>query len=123
MREWVLPDDLTAAAVARGHVAEALDAIAVVGEAQEDAILIASELAANAARYGAAPLTIRLETMSRRLRITVGNHGESPDPQIRVAEPHAAHGRGLAMIKGLAEDVGWDREADRLEVWADVALP
>jgi serine/threonine-protein kinase RsbW len=121
--EWVLPDDMSAARVARSLVERSLASMGVTGESRDDAVLIASELAANGVRHGEPPVTLRLATHDDRLRITVANHGASPDPRILTADPDAEHGRGLAMVEALAAEVGWDRDADRLDVWADIVLP
>ena len=123
IHEWVLPDDLTAARAARALIDEALDAAGVGGEPRDDAILIASELAANGVRHGKPPISLTLSIHGDRLRITIANHGDSLDPRIVAADPHAPHGRGLAMVEALATEVGWERDADRLDVWAEIALP
>ena len=120
--EWELPDDLTAARVARQHTAEALRGESAADESVDDAVLIASELAANAVRHGTPPVLLRIQRIGDRVRITVSNHGDSPDPRILTAEPGAPHGRGLAMVEALAVEVGWGREGDRLDVWAEVAV-
>lgn len=122
IREWVLPDDLTAAREARSHVDHTLAGMGVTGEPRDDAILVASELAANGVRHGKPPITLRLTEFDDRLRITVGNHGDSADPRIITADPDASHGRGLSMVERLAAEVGWERDGDRLDVWADIAL-
>lgn len=122
MVEWVLPDDLTAARAARAHVADALASRGVPDATADDVILVASELAANALRHGSPPALLRLEYGDGRIRVTVSNHGGSSDPQIMDAAADAGHGRGLAMVQDLAEEVGWKRDGDRLDVWAEVAV-
>lgn len=118
--EWVLPDDLTAARAAREHVARDLGERGVAGAVVDDAVLIASELAANAVRHGSPPALLRLDYSPDLIRITASNHGSSPDPRILTADPDAGHGRGLAMTEALASKVGWSRDGDRLDVWAEV---
>jgi len=120
--EWLLPDDLTAAHAAREHVSDALAGGHLTNDVLHDLVLIASELAANAVRHGSPPALLRLDRDDSSVRITVSNHGESPDPRILTAEPGADHGRGLAMVEQLADSVGWERHGDRLDVWAEVAL-
>lgn len=122
MVEWVLPEDLAAAHAARKHVTQALDGVGLPVAVLDDLVLIASELAANAVRHGSPPARLRLDRDAVRIRITVSNHGDAPDPRILTAEPHADHGRGLAMVEQLADRVGWARDGDRLDVWAEVAL-
>lgn len=118
--EWTLPADLSAAREARTRVAHDTGARRVTASAADDLVLIASELAANAVRYGQPPVVLRLDYLPDRIRLTVSNHGDSPDPRIVVAQEDAGHGRGLAMVEQLASAVGWDREGDRLDVWAEV---
>ena len=120
--EWVLPDDLTAAQAARAHVADDLGRRGVPDAAADDVILVASELAANAIRHGSPPALLRLEYADGRVRVTVSNHGGSPDPRIVDAAPDAGSGRGLAMVQAIADEVGWQRDGDRLDVWAELAV-
>lgn len=120
--EWALPDDLTAAREARVLVSEDLGRRGIPDGIADDVVLIASELAANAVRHGQPPVTLRLEFDADRVRVVVGNHGSMADPHITAAGEEQGHGRGLAMVESLASDVGWSREGDRLDVWADVSL-
>ena len=120
--EWVLPDDLTAAQAARAHVADDLGRRGVPDAAADDVILVASELAANAIRHGSPPALLRLEYADGRVRVTVSNHGGSPDPRIVDAAADAGSGRGLAMVQAIADEVGWQRDGDRLDVWAELAV-
>jgi serine/threonine-protein kinase RsbW len=121
IEEWTLPDDLSAAPAAREHIHARL-----VGRlpphSVDDLVLIASELAANAVRHGEPPAVLRLETTDEVARSTVSSHGGTTAPKVLDAGDDADHGRGLAMVQALASDVGWQRDGDRLDVWADVEL-
>ena len=121
-QEWLLPDDLTAAQAAREHVIDAVAPDGLTGDVVDDLVLIASELAANAVRHGSPPALLRLDRGDASIRVTVSNHGDAPDPRILTADPHADHGRGLAMVEQMADRVGWERDGDRLDVWAEVAI-
>jgi anti-sigma regulatory factor (Ser/Thr protein kinase) len=120
--EWTLPEDLTAARVAREHVTAFLAERRVPEGTADDLVLIASELAANAIRHGAPPASLRLDDDHGRIRVTVSNHGDAPDPRVLTADLSSGHGRGLAMVETMADEVGWSREGDRLDVWAEVSL-
>jgi anti-sigma regulatory factor (Ser/Thr protein kinase) len=117
--EWVLPADLSAAHAARDHVADALVRRGVAHAIADDIVLVASELAANAIRHGSPPARLTLDCTAERIRVTVSNHGASGEPRILDAPVDAGHGRGLAMVRELAEQVGWERDGDRLDVWAE----
>ena len=122
MAEWMLPADLSAARVAREHVEAFLDERSIAGEISKDLVLIASELAANAIRHGAPPALLCVSHEHGRIRITVSNHGGSPDPRVLSPDPESGHGRGLAIVETLADDVGWSRDGDRLDVWAEIRI-
>ena len=121
-QEWLLPDDLTAAQAAREHVADAIAQSRLADDVVDDLVLIASELAANAVRHGSPPLGLRLDGGADRVRVTVSNHGDGPDPRIVAADTDSGHGRGLAMVEQMADGVGWARDGDRLDVWAELVL-
>jgi len=121
-QEWLLPGDLTAAQAAREHVIDALAPDGLADEVVDDLVLIASELAANAVRHGSPPALLRLDRSAASIRVTVSNHGDAPDPRILTTEPGAEHGRGLAMVEQMADRVGWERDGDRLDVWAELGL-
>lgn len=120
--EWVLPDDLSAARAARVHVADDMANRGVPESVADDIVLVASELAANAIRHGSPPALLRLDYAGGRVRVTVSNHGGTADPRVLEAAPDAGHGRGLAMVHALADEVGWERDGDRLDVWAEFPL-
>lgn len=120
--EWVLPDDLSAAGAARVRVADDLRRRGVPDAAAGDLVLIASELAANAIRHGSPPALLRLDYSDERVRVTVSNHGSASDPRILDATDEAGHGRGLAMVQSLSDAMGWDRDGERLDVWAERAV-
>jgi anti-sigma regulatory factor (Ser/Thr protein kinase) len=124
--EWVLPEDLTAASAARGHVTDALTEVGVTDDALDDAVLVASELAANAARHGRPPFILSIQLLDRQVRITVGDHGDSGGPVLADADgavdTDSGHGRGLALVTALSRAIGWSRSGARLDVWADLDL-
>jgi anti-sigma regulatory factor (Ser/Thr protein kinase) len=118
----VLPDDLSAAEAARHHVAEELARQSVDDEVADDAILVASELAANAVRHGRPPVTLALEYRDGRVRISVHDSGHGTDPRSPAPSTTSGSGRGLAIVRDIAVDHGWDRDDDGLTVWAELEL-
>lgn len=84
----------------------------------DNAALIASELAVNAIRHGLPTAALTLERSPDGIRISVKGTSPHGDPTLGAAGDTATSGRGLAIIAGLAEAWGWDREGDQLTVWA-----
>lgn len=114
-----LPTAPTAAREARAAVHAALSEWNL-RECLDDALLVVSELATNAVRYGAAPIVLRLVRIDGTVRIAVqdGNSVEGPQPQSPgQTEPS---GRGLHLIAALSNRWGWDATADGKTVWAEV---
>ena len=68
-----------------------------------DAQLVVSELVANATEHGESPCRLRLHITAAALTVEV--HDDSPRmPRSPVAGSSAERGRGLAMVRCLAED-------------------
>ncbi len=120
--EWVLPADLTAARAAREHVATELGRRDLADDIVHDAVLVSSELAANAIRHGRPPVVLRLDFRADSMRISVHDHGEAANPEPASAATTQGHGRGLAIVDELSIDTGWERDASGTTVWADLAL-
>lgn len=113
---WKLPTDLSAARAAREHVAATL-----IGRPEcDDAVLVASELAANAVRHGRPPYELRLEVDPDTVLVTVTNHGDQFAPNMEEPDPYSDSGRGLEIVRALAQTVGSWRDGDNLGVWARV---
>jgi hypothetical protein len=85
----------------------------------DDAVQIASELAANAIGHGEPPVELLLDVAPDRVRISVSSVS-ARDPRPRVATLDDVRGRGLAIVAQLSHDWGWHRAEGRLHVWADL---
>lgn len=116
-RSWGLPADLAAAGRARTHVS----ALLADHDAADDAALIASELVANAVEHGDPPIELSVEETRGRLRITVSSAETASLPEARSATAEDRRGRGLTIVESLAEEWGWQREGDRILVWAELS--
>ncbi|MBA2609093.1 MAG: ATP-binding protein [Actinobacteria bacterium] len=91
--------------------------------AVEDAVLIASELAANAVTHANSAFTICVEETTSHVRIEVRDRGEGA-PTLRRPRPEEAYGRGLRIVSELARSWGVDEHPEGGKtVWADIALP
>jgi anti-sigma regulatory factor (Ser/Thr protein kinase) len=98
-------------------VGKALSGRAVV----DDAVLVASELVANAIEHGGGTIDLRLDLEEGAVRIQVTNEGTAGVPAVRTASTDDDGGRGLAITQELAARWGWGREAGRTTVWAEFA--
>lgn len=120
-RGWTLPEGPEAAGAARRHVAE----VAAGRPDLDDALLVVSELCANALLHGEPPLELRTSIDGSALRIEVANRsradgaGALASPR-SMPDPDAVRGRGLAIVERLAADWGWKDDAGRTTVWAEL---
>lgn len=117
-----LPKALTSAALARRFVTDTL-AEWSLGAISDAALLVASELAANAVTHADSAFRIQLSLTPRTLRIDVVDFGYGT-PEPRPPSTSAEHGRGLLLIDALTTAWGIDDSADEGKiVWAELALP
>lgn len=116
-----LPADATAPGLARAIVRTALDTWPA--DLIEDAELIASELAANAVRHGAPPISIEVVSEPGGAVITVFDHGSGIDGPWPGPKEDAEGGRGLLLIERLAQTWGWAQSGGQTSFWAELAEP
>jgi hypothetical protein len=113
---------------ARALVRSAL-AEAQLGDLTDDACLVVSELAGNAARQrvgdGSPVVLIRLRPTHRSVLIEVGDHSLQPPPRASCRQPDASacDGRGLPIVLSLSARAGWYRRNGWKVVWARVRVP
>ncbi|WP_432038498.1 ATP-binding protein [Streptomyces cucumeris] len=91
----------------------------------DDALLVASELVANADQHAAGaggPLEIRLTFRTGQVIIAVSD-AEPRRPVYRPADSGAESGRGLAIVGALAQAHGCRFSAGRKTVWARITVP
>ncbi|MEV8565175.1 ATP-binding protein [Streptomyces sp. NPDC051322] len=100
-----LPAEECRVRTVRRFVSALLTQWSVVGDAQDRAVLIVSELAANAAQHGRTDMTVALCLVGRALHVDVVDSGEPTvtrtGPTVGMAEDE--HGRGLDMVTALAD--------------------
>lgn len=109
-------------AVARRFVRRTLDGV-VPDDVAADLQLIVSELFSNAVEHGDAErVTVRLELQPGTAEVTVDS--ESPAPDVgpvaswRVPDEDAVNGRGLGIVRSIADVVHVAREPGRFVVTA-----
>ncbi|MET9544166.1 ATP-binding protein [Streptomyces sp. NPDC006627] len=85
----------------------------------EDMMLVASELATNALRYGTV-LGFRLILTSDKVAIVVTD-GSVDTPYVRKAAPDEEHGRGMLLVETFASD--WGVRPDGMATWCTFTIP
>ncbi len=99
-----LPHDPTSLAVAREHVRVKLHAWALP-LLVDVAVLVVSELAANAVEHAQTGFDLRLEVRNAALRVEVVDRGAG-SPALSVPGELATRGRGLLLVSQLAASWG-----------------
>ena len=117
-----LPDDLSSVADARRFVKQQVAAWGITGPL-DDALLVVSELAANALTHARSSYRLRISATAMVLRIEVDDAGAgTPEPQPLTDTEE--HGRGLHLVDALAASWGMESgESGGKRVWAELALP
>jgi CheY-like chemotaxis protein len=116
-----LPDDLRSVSTARGFVRKKL-AEWGIDAPLDDALLVTSELAANALTHARSSYRLRLSVSDQALRIEVADTGSgTPEPQPPTETEE--HGRGLHMVGVLAASWGMESAGSGKRVWAELPLP
>ena len=117
-----LPDDLASVATARRFVRDKL-AEWGIDTSVDDALLVVSELAANALTHAESSYRVRLAATGPALRIEVEDDGTgTPEPQPLTDTEE--HGRGLHLVGALAASWGMDvATGGGKRVWAELAIP
>ncbi len=89
--------------------------------ATEVCLLLTSELVTNALLYARSDVVLRVLIDSTMVRISV--HDDSLVPPVpRPSQTEDTSGRGLALVKGLANDWGVTLNGQGKEVWFEVPL-
>lgn len=105
-----LPDDATAASVARNWVGDALTSL---GRADlvESAKLSTSEIVTNAIIHSLPPITIRLRGTKEQPRIEILDSSSLPPlVDLDIDEDLSTYGRGLTIVAATSAHWGWDRD-------------
>lgn len=108
--EYLLPDEAASAGRARGLTSRFLThprhratcVTAVTAERIDDVKLVVSELVANATEHGKSGCRLRLQMTDGRVTVEVYDDNPIP-PRIRPFTADGESGRGLAMVRCLAQ--------------------
>lgn len=99
------PARVDCVALLRGRASALLAAWALADEECDDAVLVVSELLTNAATHGRSHMDLTLTLYGHTLEILVTDQGpQVVHPALDVEDPDE-HGRGLAIVAALAQDV------------------
>jgi anti-sigma regulatory factor (Ser/Thr protein kinase) len=91
----------------------AVDALGDVAPDILDSIAVmVSELATNSVRHAASAFTIAVEHDHQRIRVAVSDAGDRL-PRLRTPEPREPSGRGLQIVRALADEWGVTEAADK----------
>lgn len=117
-----LPRQLSSVRLARRFVADRLRTWRL-GDILDDALLVTSELTANAITHAGSSCQIRLTLSETSLRIDVVDGGVgTPEPQ--PPSDTEEHGRGLHLVAAMSTAWGLDVvPGDGKVVWAEFARP
>lgn len=96
-----------------GHVGEILS-----GGVPERVVLVASELATNALRYGIPPTQVSLLADGTTYLLDVEDRAVDRQPVLAAARQHGEGGFGLYLARRLALEVGWYTDGTSKHVWA-----
>jgi len=125
-RSWTLDSsqELSAlrSALLRAMADEADEPAEELGEIAENMVLIASELATNALKYGIPPTVVRLLRDDGTFLLDVVDHDLSTTPYMAGERPAGHGGLGMHIAQQLAQDIGWYATGDAKHVWAVLDL-
>jgi len=138
LMERVIPHELALAASpesvadARRYFASVASDVDLPQRVREFGALVVSELVTNAVLHGREPITLRVTTMPRTVRVAVSDGGVRPPVRRRripgrplsVDAGSADHGRGLAIVEGLSQKWGCEPavQTPGKTVWCDLAV-
>ncbi|MGW5636220.1 ATP-binding protein [Streptomyces sp. NPDC003832] len=110
--------------IARRHITATLTGWGIPRQVVDDVVLIVSELVTNAHRH-TADGPRKLSVLAADGQVFVSVCDDSPAPPVWTAPEGtgaAEGGRGLRIVRSLADSVGWSREGAGKAVWAWVPV-
>lgn len=118
-----LPQDASAAGLARSFVTRTLEEWAVAEDVVGTAELCVSELVTNVVIHAGTPSTVSLRTDEEFVLMTVQDHG-GPG-RVRVPDRddvEAISGRGLSLVEALTSAWSVEESTDGTLVWCEIPL-
>ena len=111
----------SACGVGRRFVIDTLGGWGVPEPVVEIAVLVTSELVANAVNHAPPPGVLRVLADDERVRIEISDASRR-EPRIVRPGAATAGGRGLLLVDQLATRWGWDVRPPGKVVWCEVSL-
>ncbi|MFC4535030.1 ATP-binding protein [Sphaerisporangium dianthi] len=103
-----LPRDAASVSVTRQILGAELEVLGVEQDIKEDIMLMLTEACSNVIRHAteADEYTVSAQLVADKFVITVLDTGRGFDPdEVGTSSPMAEHGRGLQIMRALADDV------------------
>ncbi|WP_051940011.1 SpoIIE family protein phosphatase [Phaeacidiphilus oryzae] len=119
---WTLPAEPSAVGRARRLLRSTVQEWRLDDSSAETAQLLVSELVTNAVRYAVAPIGLRLIRRPDRLLVEVADPLPDP-PRERRAGRSDEGGRGLQLVRRLADQWGTRAQGPGKVVWFELSLP
>ncbi|MEV6315771.1 ATP-binding protein [Streptomyces sp. NPDC051776] len=124
-RDFEVPHHPEASALARTRTRAALAQWGVNGETAHHAVLVVSELVANAVCHAKPQVTVRVgcewSAAGAAVRITVVDGGPLECPVVLPDEDLPERGRGLRIVEAICDETGVRQAGGRHVRWAVVA--
>ncbi|WP_433291761.1 ATP-binding protein [Pseudonocardia sp. CA-142604] len=118
VRHRTLPAELGSTRAARETVRVACRDWRVDDHTCDDALLVATELVANAVDHAQTPCVLILSRDHDGLRITVRDFAPRQLPELQPVDVTAARGRGLQVVAAVSRDWGVTTVDGEKSVWA-----
>lgn len=113
-----LPDSSAASRIARSRVRDVLGS----SERMDDAVLAASELAANAVQHGGGPVDLQVHRSNDAIAIELTDRNAEHSPEVKRSSGFSISGRGMSIIDTLASHWGVTLRTDTKSVWCEFPL-
>lgn len=115
----LVPPHTIAVRGARRWTSAQLESWEVHEEVVSAVVLCVSELVTNVVQHAGTSARVTME-LADRLLVTVEDTGTWSTPRTRGEDNSASRGRGLALVKAIADAMGYSRGADGSTVWFEI---